>query len=177
MKEIITELISEKEIKKRINELGDEISKAYYGKEIRLIGILKGGAMFACELAKRIQVPVIMDFMQAQSYGSGTYSSGEVRIVKDLDMPIEGCHVLIAEDIIDTGNTIAALTSTLLSRGASDISVCALLDKPSRRVQKKVTPDYLGFSIPDKFVVGMGLDYDQKYRNLPYVGCISFEEE
>lgn len=177
MKEIITELISEQEVLKRIKEMGEQISKDYAGEEIRLIGILKGGAMFSCELAKRISVPVTLDYMQAQSYGGSTYSSGEVKIVKDLDMPIEGCHVVIAEDIIDTGNTLAALSQTLMNRGALDITICAMLDKPSRRVQKKVKADYTGFEIPDKFVVGMGLDYNQKYRNLPYIGVVSFEEE
>lgn len=177
MKEIITELISEEEVLKRIKELGEQISNDFAGKEIRLIGILKGGAMFSCELAKRITVPVTLDYMQAQSYGDRTYSNGEVKIVKDLDMPIEGCHVLIAEDIIDTGNTLAALSQTLVNRGAVDIRICTLLDKPSRRVQQKVSANYTGFSIPDKFVVGMGLDYDQKYRNLPYIGVVNFEEE
>lgn len=177
MKEIITELISEEELNKRIAEMGAQISKDFEGKEIRLISILKGGVMFSCELAKRITVPVTLDFMQAQSYGGETYSSGEVKIVKDLDMSIKDQHVLIAEDIIDTGNTLVALSKTLMDRGAKSISICTLLDKPSRRIHKKITADYTGFSVPDKFVVGMGLDYDQKYRNLPYIGVISFEED
>ena len=177
MKETITELISEEAVTKRIKEMGLEISKVFQGKEIRLIGILKGGCMFAAELSKRITVPVTLDFMQAQSYGSGTVSSGEVKIVKDLDMPIQNCHVLIAEDIIDTGNTLAALSKELRSRGAASITICTLLDKPSRRLQSKVSADYVGFEIPDVFVVGMGLDFDQKYRNLPYIGEIHFEEQ
>ena len=177
MKEIITKLIDEEEIRARIGEIAEQITHEYAGREIRLIGVLKGGVMFACELAKRIELPVTLDFVQAESYGSGTVSGGEVRIVKDLDMPIEGCDVIIAEDIIDTGNTLFELTRTFAGRGAASISICSMLDKPSRRVRPKVTPDYCCFSIPDKFVVGMGLDYDQKYRNLPYIGVITFEED
>ncbi len=174
--EEISILISEEKVSERIRQLGEEISSDYQGKEIRLVCILKGGAPFACELAKRISVPVVMDYMQAASYGGSTVSSGDVKLVKDLDMPIEGQHVLIAEDIIDTGNTLAALTELLQQRGAADIKICALLDKPARRTQKKIEADYCGFSVPDSFVVGMGLDYDQRYRNLPYIGILSFKE-
>lgn len=169
-------LISEERLMERIKQLGEEISRDYAGKEIQLVCILKGGAPFACELAKRISVPVVMDFMQAASYGGNTVSSGDVKLIKDLDMPIAGKHVLIAEDIIDTGNTLAALTRLLAERGAADVRICTLLDKPARRIQKKIEADYCGFSVPDSFVVGMGLDYDQKYRNLPYIGIISFKE-
>lgn len=174
--EEISVLISEEKLMERIRQLGEEISRDYAGKEIRLVCILKGGAPFACELAKRISVPVVMDFMQAASYGGDTVSSGNVKLVKDLDMPIAGKHVVIAEDIIDTGNTLAALTQLLKERGAADIKICTLLDKPARRIQKKIEADYCGFSVPDSFVVGMGLDYDQKYRNLPYIGILSFKE-
>ena len=174
--EEIRELISEEKLMERIKQLGEEISRDYAGMEIQLVCILKGGAMFACELAKRISVPVIMDYMQAASYGESTVSSGNVRLIRDLDMPVRGKHVLIAEDIIDTGNTLAALTELLCDRGAADIKICTLLDKPARRIQKKIGADYCGFSVPDEFVVGMGLDYDQKYRNLPYIGILSFKE-
>lgn len=174
--EEISVLISEEKLMERIKQLGEEISRDYAGAEIRLVCILKGGAPFACELAKRISVPVVMDFMQAASYGGDTISSGDVKLIKDLDMSIEGQHVLIAEDIIDTGNTLAALTRLLAERGAADIKICTLLDKPARRIQKKIEADYCGFSVPDSFVVGMGLDYDQKYRNLPYIGILSFKE-
>ena len=177
MKEEISVLISEEKLAERVAQLGEEISRDYAGEEIRLICILKGGAPFACELAKRLTVPVTMDFMQASSYGASTESSGEVELVKDLDMDIAGKHVLIAEDIIDTGNTLAALTEILKSRGAADVKICTLLDKPARRVHKKIEADYCGFSVPDSFVVGMGLDYNQKYRNLPYIGVMSFKEE
>lgn len=171
--EEISVLISEEKLMERIKQLGEEISRDYEGKEIQLVCILKGGAPFACALAKRISVPVVMDFMQAASYGGSTMSSGDVKLVKDLDMPVEGKHVLIAEDIIDTGNTLAALTQLLAQRGAADVKICTLLDKPARRIHKKIEADYCGFSVPDSFVVGMGLDYDQRYRNLPYIGILS----
>lgn len=174
--EEISVLISEEKLMERVRQLGEEISRDYAGREIQLVCILKGGAPFACELAKRISVPVVMDFMQAASYGGNTMSSGDVKLVKDLDMPIEGKHVLIAEDIIDTGNTLAALTQLLSERGAADVKICTLLDKPARRIHKKIEADYCGFSVPDSFVVGMGLDYDQRYRNLPYIGILSFKE-
>ena len=176
MEEEIEVLIDEERINERVRQLGEEISRDYAGKEIRLICILKGGALFACELAKRLSVPVVMDYMQAASYGSATVSSGNVQLVKDLDMSVEGQHVLIAEDIIDTGNTLAALTDLLRERKAADVKICALLDKPARRTIKRIEADYCGFSVPDCFVVGMGLDYDQRYRNLPYIGILSFKE-
>ena len=130
-----------------------------------------------CELAKRITVPVSLDFMQVSSYGNETKSSGIVRIMKDLDETLEGKHVLIVEDIIDTGRTLAYLIDVLNKRGPKDIHLCTLLDKPERRVKKQVTVDYTCFTIPDEFVVGYGLDYDQRYRNLPYIGVVEFEED
>jgi len=177
MKEEISVLITEEEVDKRIRELGEELSRYYEGKTVQVIGILKGGAPFACELAKRITVPVIMDYMQVASYGAGTETSGDVKFLKDLDMSIKDKYVLIAEDIIDTGVTLAAVKDILNNRGAKDIKICTLLDKPGRRILKKITADYVGFSVPDKFVIGMGLDYDQKYRNLPYIGVLDFKEE
>ena len=176
MSEMIRELISEEEVDKRIRELGEEISRDYAGKQIHLICVLKGGVFFMCELAKRITVPVSMDFMCVGSYGDGTKSSGVVRIAKDLDELIEGKEVLIVEDIIDSGNTLYYLMDVLQRRKPASLRLCTLLDKPERRV-KDVKVDYVGFEIPDKFIVGYGLDYAQKYRNLPYIGIVEGVEE
>lgn len=164
-------MYSEKEVDKRIRELGEQISKRYEGKTVHMICVLKGGVFFMCELAKRITVPVSMDFMSVSSYGSGTESSGVVKIVKDLDEPLEGKDVIIVEDIIDSGRTLFHLMKILNERGPKSMHICTLLDKPERRV-KDVHVDYVGFNIPDEFVVGYGLDYDQKYRNLPYIGVV-----
>ena len=172
MAETIKVMISEEDVDKRIQELGKQISEAYAGKQVHLICVLKGGVFFTCELAKRISVPVSLDFMSVSSYGSGTQSSGVVKIIKDLDEPLAGKHVLIVEDIIDSGRTLSYLVEILKQRGPADIRICTLLDKPSRRVKKEVEVDYTCFSIPDEFVVGYGLDYDQKYRNLPYIGVV-----
>ena len=157
MAETIRELVSEQEVEARVCELGRQISEDYAGRQVHLICVLKGGVFFMCELAKRITVPVSMDFMSVSSYGDGTSSSGVVKIAKDLDESLEGKDVLIVEDIIDSGRTLSYLIQ--------------LLDKPERRV-KPVTVDYVGFNIPDEFVVGYGLDYAQKYRNLPYIGVV-----
>lgn len=173
MSEKISVLISEESVAKRIAEMGAQISRDYAGESVCLLCILKGSVFFTTELAKHITVPVLLDFMSVSSYGSGTTSSGNVRIVKDLDTPIEGQHVLVVEDIIDTGHTLAYLMEYLEQRRPKSLKLCTLLDKPERRVSD-VKVDYTGFEIPDKFVVGYGLDYDQKYRNLPYVGVIEF---
>ena len=172
MDDKIKVLIPEEEVDAKIKEIGAMISKDYEGKEVHLICVLKGGVFFTCELAKRISVPVSLDFMSVSSYGSGTQSSGVVKIIKDLDEPLTGKHVLIVEDIIDSGRTLSYLVEILKQRGPADIKICTLLDKPSRRVKKEVVVDYTCFSIPDEFVVGFGLDYDQKYRNLPYIGAV-----
>ena len=164
-------LISEEEIKERIAALGKEIAKDYEGKDLHLICILKGGAFIACELAKSIQIPLSIDFMAVSSYGDATVSSGRVKIIKDLDDPVEGKDVLIVEDIIDSGNTLANLLQLLQTRKPNSIRICTLLDKPDRRVTD-VHVDYVGFQIPDKFVIGFGLDYAQKFRNLPYIGVV-----
>ena len=177
MKDKISVLLSEEEVDRRIRELGEAVSRDYAGKSVHLICVLKGGAFFACELAKRITVPVSLDFMSVSSYGAGTSSSGVVRISKDLDEPLEGKDVLIAEDIIDSGRTLAYLIEVLKQRQPADIRLCTLLDKPERRVKKQVKVDYVCFTIPDEFVVGYGLDYDQKYRNLPYIGVVEQERE
>ena len=171
MAETVRVLVEEEEVDKRIRDLGEQISKDYEGKEVHLICVLKGGAFFMCELAKRITVPVSMDFMSVSSYGDDTKSSGVVKIVKDLDEAIEGKDVLIVEDIIDSGRTLYYLIDILKKRNPKSVHLCTLLDKPERRV-KDVKVDYVGFNIPDEFVVGYGLDYAQKYRNLPFIGVV-----
>ena len=172
MSETTHTLIPEEEVEKRICEIAAQISKDYEGKSVHLICILKGSVMFMSELAKRITVPVTMDFMSCSSYGSGTVSKGIVKIAKDLDEPIEGRDALIVEDIIDSGNTLSYLIEILGKRKPASLRLCTLLDKPSRRVHHEVKVDYTCFQIEDLFVVGYGLDYDQRYRNLPYVGVI-----
>ena len=173
MADKIRVLLPEEDVNKRISEVAEQISKDYEGKQIHLICILKGGVFFTCELAKRITVPVTMDFMSVSSYGDDTKSSGVVRIVKDLDESLADKEVLIVEDIIDSGRTLAYLIEVLKQRGPKSIHLCTLLDKPDRRVVD-VDVEYTGFTIPDEFVVGYGLDYDQKYRNLPYIGVLEF---
>lgn len=168
-------LFDEDQINERIAKIGQQISEDYAGKTVHLICILKGSAPFTCELAKRITVSVTMDFMSVSSYGSGMKSSGVVKIVKDLDEPIEGRDIIIIEDIIDSGKTLSYLVKVLGTRKPASIKLCTLLDKPEGRVVDDVFVDYVGFKIPDKFVVGYGLDYDQKYRNLPYIGIVKFE--
>ncbi len=168
-------LLTEAEVDARINDLGAQISKDYEGKEVHLICILKGGAFFACELAKRITIPVSIDFMCISSYGNEKSSSGIVKIVKDLDEPLEDKEVLIAEDIIDSGKTLSYLIPVLKKRNPKSIEICTLLNKPERR-EVEVDVKYTGFSIPDEFVVGYGLDYAQKYRNLPYIGIVEDDE-
>ena len=174
MMEHIEVLLSEEEVDARIQEIGDMISKDYAGKEVHLICVLKGGSFFMCELAKRITVPVSLDFTSVSSYGADTKSSGVVKIVKDLDESLTGKHVLVVEDIVDSGRTLSHLLKMLKDRGPADVRLCTLLDKPDRRVVD-VKVDYTGFQIPDEFVVGYGLDYDQKYRNLPYIGVVKFD--
>jgi len=167
-------LLTEKEVDERIQAIGEQISKDYAGKEIHMICVLKGGVFFMCELAKRISVPVSLDFMAVSSYGGDTKSSGVVKIVKDLDENIQGKDVLVVEDIVDSGRTLSCLMELLRERGPASLQLCTLLDKPDRRVIP-VEVNYTGFTIPDEFVVGYGLDYAQKYRNLPYIGIVEFE--
>ena len=175
MAETVRVLVEEEEVDKRIRDLGEQISKDYEGKEVHLICVLKGGVFFMCELAKRITVPVSMDFMSVSSYGDGTASSGVVKIAKDLDETLEGKDVLIVEDIIDSGRTLSYLLRILKGRHPASIKLCTLLDKPERRVTD-VEVDYCCFNIPDEFVVGYGLDYAQKYRNLPYIGVVELQD-
>ena len=160
MSETIRELISEEDVAAKVKEIGAQITKDYEGKAVHLICVLKGGVFFTCELAKRIEVPVSLDFMSVSSYGDDTKSSGVVKIIKDLDESIEGKDVLIVEDIIDSGRTLSYLIEVLKQRNPASIRLCTLLDKPERRV-KDVKVDYVCFNIPDEFVVGYGLDYAQ----------------
>ena len=171
MTETIKVMIPEEEVDAKIRELAEKISKDYEGKQVHLVCILKGSVFFTCELAKRITVPVSMDFMSVSSYGDGTKSSGVVRIAKDLDETLEGKDVLVIEDIIDSGRTLSYLLEVLSKRNPASMKLCTLLDKPDRRTHE-VHVDYVGFNIPDEFVVGYGLDYAQKYRNLPYIGVV-----
>ena len=176
MAETIKVLVSEEEVNERIKTLGKQISENYAGKQIHMICVLKGGVFFMCELAKRINLPLTMDFMSVASY-EGTASTGHINLKKDLDEPVEGLDVLVVEDIIDSGRTLSHLIKLLGDRKASSVKLCTLLDKPERRVVKDIKVDYCGFNIPDAFVVGYGLDYNQRYRNLPYIGVVEFEEE
>ena len=171
MEDKIKVLLTEEEVDEKIKVLGKKISEDYAGKSVHLVCVLKGGVFFTCELAKRITVPVSLDFMSVSSYGDGITSSGAVKIIKDLDEPLEGKNVLIVEDIIDSGNTLHYLVEILYKRHPESIRICTLLDKPERRTAD-VKVDYVGFNIPDEFVVGYGLDYAQKYRNLPYIGVV-----
>ena len=171
MEHKISVLISEEEVDAKIRQLGEQISKEYEGEAVHLVCILKGSVFITCELAKRITVPVTMDFMSISSYGDGTKSSGVVKLAKDLDETIEGKNVIVVEAIIDSGRTLSYLLPVLRERKPKSLKLLAFLDKPDRRV-KEVPVDYTGFEIPDEFVVGYGLDYAQKYRNLPYVGIV-----
>ena len=174
MAENVRVLLTEEEVDRKIQEIGEQISKDYAGEQVHLVCVLRGGAFFMCELAKRITVPVSLDFMSVSSYGGDTKSSGVVKIVKDLDDSLAGKNVIVVEDIVDSGRTLSYLLEMLNDRGPKSMRLCTLLDKPDRRVVD-VKVDYTGFQIPDEFVVGYGLDYDQKYRNLPYIGIVKFD--
>ena len=171
MAEKIGVLISESEVESKIEELAEKISKEYEGKTVHLIGVLKGSVFFMCELAKKLTIPVTLDFMAVSSYGNDTKSSGVVKLIKDLDESIEGRDVILIEDILDSGRTLSYLVRILKERKPASFKVVTLLDKPDRRVVD-IEPDMTGFEIPDRFVVGYGLDCAQKYRNLPYIGVI-----
>lgn len=171
MKDNIRVLISEEELDRRIREMAEQITRDYAGRALTLICILKGSVFFTCELAKRIDLPILMDFLSVSSYGDATKSTGMVNIKKDLDDDIEGKHVLIVEDIIDSGRTLNCLLNVFGERNPASVSIATLLDKPDRR-EVEVDVKYTGFTIPDEFVVGYGLDYAQKYRDLPYIGVV-----
>lgn len=164
-------LISEEELKQRVSELGRQISADYQGKNLILISVLRGSYIFMADLTRAIDCMCEVDFMAVSSYGSGTVSSGQVKIIKDLSGPIEGMDVVIVEDILDSGTTLHYLMQLLQARHPASIRLAALLDKPSRRT-KPVQADYVGFEVPDAFVVGYGLDYNERYRNLPYIGVL-----
>ena len=176
MKERVEVLISKEDILKRVEELANQIMADYDGKELYMVCVLKGGIFFMVDLARKIKGDVLFDFMVVSSYGASTTSSGHIKIKKDLDGNIEGKHVLIVEDIIDSGNTLSQLRKFLLERNPASLKICTILDKPSRR-EVEVPVDYIGYEIPDAFVVGYGLDYDQRYRNLDYIGVLNFDEE
>ena len=164
-------LLSEEQLRQRVRELGEEISKEYAGKEILMIGVLRGAVMFMADLARAITVPVMIDFMAVSSYGTSTSSSGIVRILKDLDEEVAGKHVLIVEDIVDSGLTLSYLVDNIKSRQPASVRICTLLNKPERR-KVDLEVNYNGFVVPDEFVVGYGLDYAEKYRNVPFIGIL-----
>ena len=168
----ITVYLTEEQLNKRIAEIGAEITERFKGESVYLVCILKGSIFFTTELAKRINLPMNIDFMSVSSYGAQTVSSGVVSIKQDLSQSIEGENVIVVEDIIDSGHTLSRLLQLFESRNPKTLTLCTLLDKPERRVVKDIKVDYTGFVIPDKFVVGFGLDWDQKYRNLPYIGFV-----
>ena len=167
-------LFTEQQLKQCVQKIADEINRDYAGKEIYAIGILKGAMIFYSDLVRAIKVPVAFDFMAASSYGKGTSSSGQVKILKDLDFSIEGKHVIIVEDIVDSGLTLSYLLRNMKSRHPASVKLCALLNKPSRR-EVDVKVDYVGYDVPNEFLVGYGLDYDSRYRNLPYIGILKPE--
>lgn len=174
MSETVRVLLSEEEVDKRIAEIAAKINEDYKGEPVHLICVLKGGVYFTCELSKRLTMPVSLDFMSVSSYGAGTKSSGVVRIVKDLDEALDGKNVLLVEDIVDSGRTLSYLLEYFGRKNPKSLRLCTLLDKPDRRVVE-VNVDYTCFEIPDEFVVGYGLDYAQKYRNLPYIGVVELD--
>ena len=174
--ETVSVMIPEEELLSRVREMAAKITADYAGKELKRVCILKGSVFFTTELAKRINLPIKLDFMSVSSYGDETESSGRVRIVKDLDESIRGQNVIVVEDIVDSGRTLAFLLEMLKSRQPETLKLCTLLDKPSRRVTD-VKVDYTGFEIPDEFVVGFGLDYAQRYRALPFIGRLSITKE
>ena len=167
-------LFSEEQLAKRVDEIAKAIEKDYEGQEIMLISVLRGSFVFMADLCRRIDLPCVIDFMSVSSYGKGTSSSGQVQITKDLSSDISGKHIIVVEDILDSGNTLSYLLKLLEQRNPASIRLCTLLDKPDRRV-KHVEVHYSGFTIPDAFVVGYGLDYAEMYRNLPYIGILKPE--
>ncbi len=173
-KEIREILLTEEQIQNRIRELGADITKKWAGKDIVLVGILKGSAIFMADLARQIDLPLSFDFMAVSSYGSSTTTSGVVRVLKDLDQSIEGKHVIIVEDIIDSGYTLKYIYELLEDRGTASVSIVTLFDKPNRR-KAKMDVDMVGFTLPDEFVVGYGLDFAEKYRNLPFLAVLNEE--
>lgn len=173
-RDILKTLISEEELRAKVTELGSRISADYADKNLMMVSVLKGSVVFMADLMRAVTVPCEIDFMCVSSYGSSVQTSGNVKIIKDLDIDLKGRDLLLVEDILDSGVTLSSLKALLEQRGAKSIRICTLLDKPERR-KANILPDYVGFSVPDNFVVGYGLDYDEKYRNLPYVGILKPE--
>lgn len=174
LEDIESILIDEDKLAKRIKEIGQEISEDFAGEEIMLVGILKGASVFMSDLIRQISLPVYIDYMVVSSYGNSAETSGVVRIIKDLEDNIDGKNIIIVEDIIDTGLTLSYLKQNLLSRNPKTLKICTLLDKPARR-EKEIDIDYRGFEVPDEFIIGYGIDYAEKYRNLPFVGLLKRE--
>mgnify|MGYP003375626979 FL=1 len=172
--DVLRVLISEEEIRAKVKEMGKKITEDYKNSNLMLVTVLKGAVVFLADVMREIDVPAEIDFMVVSSYGAGVKSSGVVKIVKDLDVPLEGKDILIVEDILDSGLTLSYIKELLASRGPKSIRIATLLDKPSRR-KVDLQADYVGFSVPDEFVIGYGLDYDEKYRNLPYIGILKPE--
>ena len=173
-KDILKVLYTEEELRAKVAELGQAITQDYQGKDLVLVSVLRGSYIFMADLTRNIDLPCTLDFMSVSSYGAGTVSSGQVKITRDLSEPIEGKHLIIVEDILDSGNTLYYLRDVLNARKPASIAICTLLDKPERR-KKDIKADYVGFTIPDAFVVGYGLDYAEHYRNLPYIGIVKPE--
>lgn len=170
-KGLVGELLSTEQIQARVRELGEQISREYQGEEILVVGILKGAFVFCADLLRTLKVPTQVDFMAVSSYGQSTESSGVIKILKDLDASVTGRHVLLVEDIVDSGLTLRYLREYLEHQDPASLKICVLLDKPSRR-KTSVVVNYTGFSIPDEFIVGYGIDYAEQYRHLPYIGLI-----
>lgn len=178
MKESVTVLISEEAVQDRVSEIAKAIEAEYKGKRLTLVCVLKGGVIFMVDLARKInEANVEFDFMDISSYGDSTVSSGTIKINKDLENTIDGKDVILVEDIIDSGRTLSHIVKHLKTQNPNSLRICALLDKPDRREVFDVAPDYIGFSIPDEFVVGYGLDYAQRYRNLPFIGILHLSDE
>lgn len=172
--DILKVLYTQEELQARIREVGAAITRDYQGRNPVLVSVLRGSYIFMADLTRSVDVPCTVDFMSVSSYGKGTASSGQVKILKDLSESIEGKDLIIVEDILDSGNTLYYLRDVLLARKPTSVAICTLLDKPERR-QKEIAPDYVGFRIPDAFVVGYGLDYAEEYRNLPFIGILKPE--
>lgn len=176
MKEVVHELFSEEQVEEKVAQIAAQLNRDYEGKKLHIICILRGSVFFFADLAKKLTIPVTIDFMAASSYGDRTFSSGRLEILKDLDDSVEDLDCLIVEDIVDTGSTLSMVKKMILARNPASVKVCTLLDKPSRR-EAEVDVEYIGFEIENQYVVGYGLDYAQKYRNLPYIGTLEFIEE
>lgn len=170
-KDLAKVLFTEKEIENIVNSLAKEIEKDYNGKEFIMVGLLKGSMIFMADLMRKVNLDFAIDFIAASSYGSSTVSSGRVNIVKDLSMSVDGKDILIVEDIVDSGNTLDFISKYFMAKKAASVKICTLFDKPERRVTS-IKPEYVGSRVPDEFIVGYGLDYDEKYRNLPYIGVL-----